>query len=210
MSTPPTNFIARPEHILIGLLRAIFGRETLFEGLDNEFVYRDNRAEGSLIIGMAKDYNKEQTNAQKGIYIQSGGGNESQQALGGRRGHEWDFERSMYSTLSHNYMIHCLTRHMGSSQFLQAAVMRSISSFRHAIYEQGIDSIPPLSFLPVQELSSPEGDRSIIGYDAVVSLTMSHDIDWILVPDGLPEEMFEIQFQATIDGGEDPIDMTIR
>jgi len=213
LSTPlnreisPTNFLARPEHILIGLFRAIFGQEELYEGLRNEFIYTRG---GDFAIGMANDYNKELANAQQGIYIQPGGGNEMRRVLDGRVTFDWNFERTQFTKMVHNYMIHCVTRHMGTSQFLQSTVMRSIRSFTNVINEQGIDSIPAISFLPVQELSGGEGDRSFVGYDAVVSLTMSHDIDWVLVPDGDPEEIFEIQFQAAIEGGDNPIAMTIR
>lgn len=187
------NFVIRGEAILIGFLQGFFSQEKLFKNIPNEFRFVDNIAQNSLIIEMSESFNDETINAAPAIIIQEGGFSEIMQSTGSNMNF-WGVNSENHVTpFMHSYTLHCISQTKASSKLLQAAVAKSIVTFRKAIYEMGVDNISTLNGMPPMRMSSP--DETIPGYyNSAITLQMKMDQSWISDRTGDPIEVVRITF----------------
>lgn len=200
--SPPINFVIRPEHILIGFLKAFFSQPQLFDSLDNSFLYTDGVSENTLSIQMTGDFDHETVESIPALVLQEGGFQEERRAIDQMRTWDWEGSDSHKTEYRHNFTLHCLTRFRGTSKLLQGACSKAIRNFRKALYQMGIDEITPVSGMPPQKLdSSPT--MSVPSYHAAsIQFSVLMANDWILSPDGDPVDEVFVRMLGVLENTE--------
>lgn len=167
----------------MGFLRGFYSQDVLFSHIDNQFRYVDNMQKDSLLIYMSEPYQDEAVNAAPALIIQEGGFSEVTQATNNNQNY-WSQNRdSHFTPFQHPYTIHCISQTKASCKLLQAATAKAIATFRHAIYEMGVDNISAIQGSPPMRIGM--SDETIPGYyDATIMFNMKMDQHWILSRSG--------------------------
>lgn len=205
-----SHFLVRPKSILLGFLKGFFSQESLFDDIPNEFIYKDNRENDSLIISTSYQVDTEQINAFPCIILQEGGFSEDITTIDSRNWSNLAMTNTHISSFYHPITLHCITANKGSCEMLQAITAMAIITFRKGIYEMGVDHITPLQGGPPQ-LISQQSETQAKYFDATLSLNMKMQQDWWFTFKGDPEEIVKFTLTAALneleyDSNGDPLE----